>query len=185
MLRVGLASEGEFRAGFLNWQRGDQLMSSVSYRAAMQSPGDERLELAFTRGGSDGRQDVQQIVRLVHTVPNFGGKRWWMICPYLGKRVGKLYLPPNGDRYACREAWRIAYQSQRDASRDRPFERIHKLQRKLGNLQSHDLCLRRPKGMWHRTFERHFERYRLLEAECAAELGRMIERSRVIQKRRE
>jgi len=176
MLRTGRAREGAWLSGSLSWNRGGEPSGSIGYQAIMHEPGKERLELTYTRGSGDDREQVRQTVRLCHTVPNYGGKRWWMICPFRHIRVGKLYLPPGGDRFASRQAWRLGYQCQRDAARDQPFERLFRLQRKLGCYQGWEAGLQRPKGMWHRTFERHMERYWELDAECAAEMMAMMGR---------
>lgn len=149
----------------------------------MHEAGAERLELSYTRGSGDDAEQVRQTVRLCFTVPHYGGKRWWMICPYRHIRVGKLYLPPGGDRFASRQAWRLGYKCQRDAARDRASERLFRLQRKLeGDLGLGALPPSRPKGMWHRTYERHLERYWELEeaaeAELAIGLARMLGRYR-------
>lgn len=178
MLRTGRAKEGGWYSGSLSWNRGGESSGSIGYQAVMNEPGAERLELSYARGNGDEREHVRQTVRLCFTVPHYGGKRWWMICPYRGIRVGKLYLPPGGDRFASRQAWRLGYQCQRDARRDRPFERLFRLQRKLGCGQGWESGLTRPKGMWHRTFERHMERYWELDAECAAEMWALVGRLR-------
>lgn len=176
MFRTGRAKAGAHLFGSLNWTCGGDPSSSITYSAIMDTPGEERLELTFTRGSGDDREHVRQIVRLCFTCPQYGGKRWWMICPYRHIRVGKLYLPPGGDRFASRQAWRLGYQCQRDAARDRPFERLFRLQKKLGCYQGWEAGLHRPKGMWNRTFERHLERYIDLDAECAMEMMAMMGR---------
>lgn len=121
MLRTGRAREGSHISGGLSWNCGGEPSGSIGYRALMYPPGEERLELTYTRGKGDDAEQVQQTVRLCFTVPNYGGKRWWMLCPFRHIRVGKLYLPPGGDRFASRQAWRLGYQCQRDAKRDRAF----------------------------------------------------------------
>ena len=176
MLRTGRAREGAWLSGSLNWTCGGQPSGSIGYQAIMDDPGEERLALSYTRGSGDDREQVRQTVRLCFTVPNYGGKRWWMICPFRHIRVGKLYLPPGGDRFASRQAWRLGYQCQRDAARDRPFERLFRLQRKLGSYQGWEAGLQRPKGMWQRTFDRHMGRYWELDAECAVEMAAMLGR---------
>ncbi|WP_230281383.1 hypothetical protein [Croceicoccus sp. Ery15] len=170
MLRTGRARNGSWLSGSLSWSRGGEEVGSIGYQAIMHQPGDERLELSYTRGSGKDREQVRQTVRLCHTVPQYGGKRWWMICPFRHIRVGKLYMPPGGDRFASRQAWRLGYQCQRDAARDRPFERLFRLQKKLGCDQGWEAGLRRPKGMWNRTFDRHMERYWELDDECALEM---------------
>jgi len=171
MLRTGRAKEGAVTWGSLSWLRGDQPYGSISYRAIMDTPGEERLELSYTRSSGGEREQVKQIVQLSFSRPHYGGKRWWMICPYRGLRVGKLYLPPNGDRFASRLAWRLGYHIQRVAKHDRASERVFRLQRKLKGDQGLGNFPRRPKGMWRRTYERHLERYWELEEAADAELA--------------
>lgn len=170
MFRTGCARDGAWLSGNLSWNRGGEPSGSIGYQAIMHQPGEERLELFYSRGSGDDREQVRQTVRLCHTVPHYGGKRWWMICPYHGIRIGKLYLPPGGDRFASRQAWRLGYQCQRVAAQDRPFERLFRLQKKLGCDQGWEMGLTRPKGMWQRTFNQHMKRYWELDAECAVKM---------------
>ena len=109
---------------------------------------------------------MRQEVRLVSTQPHYGGKRWWMQCPYGGGRCAKLFLPCNGDRFASRKAWRVGYQSQRQSWHDAPFERLSRLQRKLGSREGYDHYPRRPKGMWHRAYERHLDEFWSIHDQC-------------------
>lgn len=176
MLRTGLAREGSHISGTLRWTCRGEPSGSITYTAIMHQPGEERLELSYTRGSGDEQEQVRQTVRLCHTVPHYGGKRWWLICPFRHIRVGKLYLPPGGDRFASRKVWRLAYQCQRDAARDRPFEQLARLQKKVGSEQGWETPLIRPKGMWNRTFERHLQRYWELDDQCAAEMMGMMRR---------
>jgi hypothetical protein len=171
MLRTGRAREGALSWGTLHWNCGGEPSGSIGYRAIMDQPGEERLELTYARGRGDEREQVRQTVRLCYTVPHYGGKRWWMICPYRYIRVDKLYLPPGGDRFASRRAWRLGYQCQREGARDRPCERLFRLQKKLKMTDRGLGALPiRPKGMWQRTFDRHLERYWQLEESADLEL---------------
>lgn len=163
MMRNGRAKAGATIWGSLSWSRRDEHAGSISYKAIMDSPGEERLELSFTRGTGDDAESVKQTVRLCFTSPRYGGKRWWMICPYRAARVGKLYLPPGGDRFASREAWRLGYHIQRVAPSDRESERLFRFQRRMGCEQGLGAFPRRPKGMWQRTWNRHLEKYWELE----------------------
>ncbi|MCB2180200.1 hypothetical protein KQH54_03670 [bacterium] len=60
-------------------------------------------------------------VEIQHTEPNFGGKRYWFICPLVVsgkaclKRVGKLYLPPESVYFGCRECHDLVYLSSRES----------------------------------------------------------------------
>ena len=163
MFRSGFACDGAYRAGSIRWTCRGEPSGAISYQAIMMEPGAERLELSYTRGNGADAEQVRQTVRLCFTTPNYGGKRWWMICPFRHIRVGKLYLPAGGDRFASRQAWRLGYQCQREAARDRPLERLFRLQKKLGCDRGLGAFPSRPKGMWQRTYERHLAQYWELE----------------------
>ncbi len=180
MFRTGQARDGAWLSGSLHWTRGGEPSGSIGYQAIMDQLGNERLELSYTRGKGDESEEVKQTVRLCFTRPTYGGKRWWMICPYRHIRVGKLYLPSGGDRFASRQAWRMGYQCQREAHGDRALERLFRLQRKLGCDRGIDNWPRRPKGMWQRTFDRRMKQFHELEdkanAEFAAGIARILKR---------
>jgi hypothetical protein len=61
------------------------------------------------RYGNETKYD--QIVQLTTTPCNFGGERYWFLCPLCYSRVGALYLPRNDVRFACRHCNDITYQS--------------------------------------------------------------------------
>jgi hypothetical protein len=145
MLKTGRIIPGQHVRSTLHWSRGDEPSGSISYEAIMSEPGDERLVLTYSRGSGADKESVRQEIRVVST---------------------KLFLPPGGDRFASRKAWRIAYKSQRAAWHDKPFERLNRLQRKLGCREGYEEWLRRPKGMWRRTFERHEARYWQINEQC-------------------
>jgi hypothetical protein len=114
MQRKGYARPGAFTSGTLRWTCGGRPAGSISYKCDMVDQDAATLELNYTRTPyGEETESVRQVIRLEYTEPNFGGRRWWMICPYKHVRVGKLYLPPNGDRFASRHAWRLGYKSQR------------------------------------------------------------------------
>lgn len=174
MIRTGFAKPGQWISGSLSWNCGGQPAGSISYSANMSDPFNSELKLIYWRGSEPDRERVEQVVRLVFTEPNFGGRRWWMICPFKGNRVAKLYMPNWGDRFAGRQAWRLGYHCQRVAKRDRPFEKLFRLQRKLGCEQGWESPLRRPKGMHHQTFDRYLDLYEELDAECAVQMMGVI-----------
>src|SRR5262249_15152516 len=49
-------------------------------------------------------QSMDYAVSLDTTVPHYGGRRWWFICPSTKARVSKLYLPPGATTFASRQA---------------------------------------------------------------------------------
>jgi hypothetical protein len=171
MLRTGRVKDGTRCSGSLSWNRGGEEVGSISYQAIMHQPGEERLELAYSLGSGESREQVNQTVRLCYTVPHYGGKRWWMICPVRRIRVGKLYLPSGGDRFASRQAWRLGYHIQRVGRLDRSSERLYRFQRKLGVEQGLYTLPSRPKGMRHRTWDKLLKRYWDLEEAADSDLA--------------
>lgn len=166
MLQNGRAKPGQRIRGILSWSCGGEPSGSISYDADMEDLDNARLVLSYTRGEGAEAESVRQEVRLVYTLPHYGGRRWWMVCPYRSVRCTKLFKPRNGDRFASRRAWRIAYSSQRGAWHDRPFDKLNRIQRKLGCREGYDEWIFRPKGMWHRTFARHEAQFEAIHAEC-------------------
>jgi hypothetical protein len=166
MIRTGRAQPGSLISGSLSWNIGGESAGSISYRADMCDPMRSYLHLSYLRTRDGKRETVTQPIQLVFTEPHYGRRRWWMMCPSRRVRVGKLYKPNGGDCFAGRKAWRLGYNSQRVAHSQRPFEKLFRLQRKLGQEPGWDAGLGRPKGMWHRTFARHLDRYDELDGQC-------------------
>ena len=101
-------------------------------------------------------------VPLDYSECNFGGYRPWFRCPDCSERVGKLYMPPGGYRFSCRECLELGYHTSRTSGDDikqaelrykRAFQKADK-----DNRRPHPNNLphlpERPKGMHHDTFER-------------------------------
>ena len=175
MLRSGWAKAGMAGTGTLSWSSRGKPIATISHRYDLTDSGTPHLTLSYTRTRRDGsKEQVEQRIALTWTRPTYGGRRYWMTCPSSGRRVAKLHLPPGGDRFASRRAWRLPYQSQRSAHRDRPFDRLFRLQRKLGSEVGWEQPIHRPKGMWRRTFERHLASYWDLDEQCAAEMAGVI-----------
>ena len=174
MLRKGLAVPGRNTRGTLRWHRGGEPAGSISYEANMSDLDDAHLILRYTRGSGDDAEKVEQFIRLECTFPNYGGRRWWMICPYRGGRCANLFLPGMGDRFASRTAWRVQYKIQRVEHRDRPFEALFKIQRRLGCQEGWEMPVRRPKGMWHRTYARLENRYWELNDQCTLQMMSVV-----------
>lgn len=178
MFRSGFARDGENRSGTINWTRNGKPSGSIGFSAMMAQPGAERLELSYARGSNANPASVRQTIRLCYTVPNYGGRRWWMRCPILTTRVGKLYLPAGADRFASREAWKLSYECQREAAADRALERLFRLQAKLGCAPGLSRTPTRPKGMRHTTFARHMQAFISLQRAAARQFADQANRLR-------
>ena len=72
--------------------------------------------LAYTLG-EEAREPIILENTLDHSRPGLCGQRWYFRCPapaedgVCARRVGKLYLPPVGVLFACRECHRLTYHS--------------------------------------------------------------------------
>ena len=76
-------------------------------------------------------QSLNYHVRLVATRPNFGGLRWWFVCPLVvngracGRRVRKLYLAPGCSYFGCRHCLYLTYTSAQKHDKRVDFLRRH------------------------------------------------------------
>lgn len=180
MIRTGRAVSGSCTKGSLSWTCRGQESGWISYECDMRNCDNAFIILRFTvkTHATLEKRDYEQRVPLSFTIPNYGGKRWWIHCPVNGSRVGKLYCPAGGDIFASRTALRLGYQSQREAKQWQPLDRLFRLQRKLGVERGIQHSLRRPKGMWRNTYDRHLSKYYSLMQQCDAELSKAAGRLR-------
>src|SRR5690348_16559750 len=108
LLRDGAICLDRRGQGALRFRMAGERVASVGYRYDLTDPHHAWLKLRYHRSLPSGHWlKVEQRVPLVFTEPNYGGRRWWMVCPYGGHRVLKLYLPPGGDTFASRADWRL------------------------------------------------------------------------------
>lgn len=111
------------RFGPLRFEAWKDWAGSVAIRVPAQ-----RLNLAGMSMRSPG-----QTVRLAVTRPHFGGERCWFLCE-CGKRVGRLYLPPEQSIFRCRHCHDLTYRSAQEhntrAEKDREW--VEYLQELLG-----------------------------------------------------
>jgi hypothetical protein len=79
------------------------------------------IRLFYTITRTSERVDYK--IQLTTTEPNFGGLRWWFICPLCvngqacHKRVRKLYLPHYAKYYGCRHCYDLAYRSSQESDK--------------------------------------------------------------------
>lgn len=121
------------------------------------------LNLTYSVNGNDYRQAVS----LAKTACNYGGYRFWFICPKCHKRVGVLYCV---GAFFCRHCIGANYASQLEQPYDRLFRKVekirHRLQWQAGIAHGHGA---KPKGMHYKTyFKLVWEHDRLVNAICGA-----------------
>lgn len=87
-----------------------------------------RLSYTLTDDFTGDKQSFNYKVPLDYTPCNFGGRRYWYICPlnkggvYCGRRVGKLYK--GGDYFGCRHCYELSYRDRNYSKRFRGLNRI-------------------------------------------------------------
>jgi hypothetical protein len=144
---------------------------------------EESILLQLTHETHDRLDIVEYLVHAVSTPLNFGGHRWWFICPRTGRRVAKLYLPLDGLVFASRGAYGLHYRSQREARADRLMSRARRLHARVGGDglalgQSAWSLPPKPAGQWWRTREAQVVRWQAADdAACAAWVA-MVTKSR-------
>ncbi len=179
-----LCREGCFVAGFTSrppFERKGVSVGAIHIRAEQ-----ERIHLEYriySRG--DNWRDVAEVVGLVRLPCQFGGERLYFICPgengtNCGRRAGKLYRA--GRLFLCRHCSNVTYISQCEDAGTRLRSKARKVLRRLDGDPSDWLSAQRPKGMWHRTFDRLERKAFDLEMEADevfdARLVQIITRSR-------
>ena len=111
--------ESGWRYGGIKWTYGmSGNESSIGFNVSIG--GDEgdyiKLQYTHTNRGTDEKESMDYRVELASTPCNYGGKRYWFICPltkngkYCGRRVGVLFC--IGKWFGCRHCGEIAYAAQ-------------------------------------------------------------------------
>jgi hypothetical protein len=103
---------------------------------------------------------IEQRVPITWTDCHFGGRRPWFVCSvrasnrHCGRRVAVLY--GDGELFACRNCYQLAYESQQEGPFLRSIRRSQKIRMRLGSSPDpFGPIPEKPRGMWRRTFERH------------------------------
>jgi len=52
-------------------------------------------------------------IEITHTACNFGGQRFWFVCPQCHRRVGVLYKNPISEAILCRKCHGLSYMKSR------------------------------------------------------------------------
>lgn len=175
LMRMGPIREGQAGSGEYRWSFEGDTIGAIRLRLDLRTPAAARLILFYRLAQPDGStRPTKQTIALAALPQHFGGLRWWMLCPVTGQRVRTLHLPPGGDCFASRAALGLSYRVERLTRFDRPFEKLLRVQRRLGQAQGLGAGLERPKGMWQRTFARHTEHFAALDMTCAEKIAELL-----------
>ncbi|MEO9091116.1 MAG: hypothetical protein ABI247_12375 [Rhodanobacter sp.] len=154
-LRVGIPTAGGWQ-----WGLGRGAVASIGYSATMGSESGE-LRLSYTCKPGGKQQSVICTVRLSSLPLQYGGRRWYMHCPYTQRRVLKLYKFDDVEQFCCRTAIHPlpTYNSQRTSGAKRVIDQRWALRQRMGDRASNLLDEPfKPKWMRWRTFEKYAAR---------------------------
>jgi hypothetical protein len=117
LIRERILVPGNYRRGALVWGDGDtESAARFNFESKLGQDGTGSLFLRYIGAG----EQFCHWVSLRSTVPHYGGRRWWFVCPLKGICAAKLYLPPGATCFACRQAHDLTYTScQESGSVDR------------------------------------------------------------------
>ena len=140
--------------GIRQWMRNREKIAAIGMRADRDQL---RLDYRVCVDGGEW-ENVVQIIHLVHVPCRYGGERPYFLCPgelggnACGRCVGKLY--GRGRYFLCRRCLKLTYASQCEDTGMRLRRKARKVLRHLDGDASDWITVQRPKGMWHRTFDR-------------------------------
>jgi hypothetical protein len=155
MMQWGGIRPGVHLAGGMGFNFYDDQLE-IKFESRMGDPWDSWLRLQYVIHDywSGDPCEIDDKVFLAPSRPPFGGRRWWFVCPHLNRRVRKLYLPLGGRHFWSRQAYELAYASQRETKYDRALRRARNLRLRLGGDSADDEYPDKPLWMRWATYNR-------------------------------
>ena len=127
LLKKGALVPGRITSGSLMWSTaGREPHATIGYSADMRDPEAATLTLDYRVNA----QPTRYTIGFVTTVPRYGGRRWWFLCPLNRtdggprRRVAKLHLPPGGRYFGSRQAYGLTYKSSQQNGHNRSLYRF-------------------------------------------------------------
>ncbi len=113
-----LPKDNGYCSGTINWSYNGENKSSIGFVVNIEENENNyiRLQYTHTDSWSGQRESMDYKIKLTTTPCNYGGKRYWFICPlskngrYCGQRVGVLFSIDKW--FGCRHCGDICYASQ-------------------------------------------------------------------------
>jgi len=114
MNRWGLLRGGQ--SGTFTWKSSfSGHKDTISYIANMGERPNIRVIYTTTKKRTGEKFDFDYQIRLTSTQCNYGGKRFWFICPHCSRRAGIVYLAGRYDRFVCRDCSDLTYDSRNES----------------------------------------------------------------------
>jgi hypothetical protein len=134
LIRARVLVPGSYKRGSLTWRSGSgEVCAEFEYESEFRQDGTGSLFLRYIGAG----QQFCHWVSLRSTVPHFGGRRWWFLCPLKGIRAAKLYLPAGATKFASRKAYDLTYRSCQSSWRlERVRARTERLVRRMAESEA-------------------------------------------------
>jgi len=131
--RKGVFVNGPTWNWTVSWSRNDQVVASISYRVESGDNGQISLRFMYTitDGKTGNKKDFNYSIPVVSTSCNYGGVRWWFVCPLVvngqacTRRCRIVYMPQGAEYFGCRECHQLTYES-RQLHRDKFYEGFQK-----------------------------------------------------------
>jgi hypothetical protein len=136
-------------AGSIEWSCNGSPSGSVGARMV-----GDTFVLAYNHRDRDGQwTPVEQTIQLSRSSCNYGGYRYWFLCPQCNARVAVLCRA--GKYFLCRHCHNLNYASQHENVADRMMRKARKIRKRLeGDINLTIPVAFKPKGMHWETFER-------------------------------
>lgn len=175
--RDGFFRGCESRIGAWEWRNSvtGKATCSIGYRVE-PAGGAWQVHLNYTI--TQTREALDYHLRLAATRPQYGGRRWWFLCPLTvnggscGRRVRKLYIPPHCKYFGCRYCYNLTYQCGSEDAQTRALTKAQTIRAQLGGSSSLVGAFpEKPKGMWWRSYDRLRTRSEDAEMKSLAFLG--------------
>ena len=171
LAKAGYLKEGCYRSGGWEWSRNGEKIASIGFYADTTDKDNPHIRLKYTVTKHDGEEiPIDYKVKLAKTYPNYGGVRYWFICPHRGRRVAKLYIGAGSNYFISRHAYRLKYASQSESYADRMINKKWRLHDKLGGGRYY----LKPKGMHQTKYQRLLDEYWRAEMQCEKLLYQMM-----------
>jgi hypothetical protein len=152
-------SIADFNKGFLNRRFAE---TGIVYESETDDAKYRRV-IAKYKGiePSSYPKQTGQHFRLTHTACNYGGWRYWLICPRCSRRCGKVYKPAYGGSYACRKCHDLSYTTAQQAHQYDRIKSIGPIAWKMDRITRAEL-VRRKMNRAHigsKNWQRLYQRY--------------------------